>query len=46
MDKNEAREIFYGMTMDDWKTNYQTDASGDQQKAFDKAFAENVKTPD
>lgn len=46
MDKNEAREIFYGMTMEEWKTNYQTEASGDQQKAFDKAFAENVKTPD
>ncbi|NDI04482.1 MAG: DUF1244 domain-containing protein, partial [Rhodobacteraceae bacterium] len=24
--------------------NYQTEASGDQQKAFDKAFAENVGT--
>ena len=42
MDKTEAREIFYGMTMDDWKANYQTDASGAQQEAFKTAFAENV----
>ncbi len=44
MDKTEAREIFYGMTMDEWKANHQTDASADQQKAFEKAFAENVGT--
>ncbi|HAY90652.1 MAG: DUF1244 domain-containing protein [Rhodobacteraceae bacterium] len=44
MGKEEAREIFYGMTMAEWKANYQTEASGDQQKAFDKAFAENVGT--
>lgn len=44
MGKEEAREIFYGMTMAEWKTNYQTEASGDQQMAFDKAFAENVGT--
>ena len=40
--KMEARELFYGMTMDEWKTNYQTEATGDQQKAFEKSFAENV----
>ena len=44
MDKTEAREIFYGMTMDEWKANHQTDASADQKKAFEKAFAENVGT--
>jgi hypothetical protein len=44
MGKEEAREIFYGMTMAEWKANYQTESSGDQQKAFDKAFAENVGT--
>ena len=44
MGKEEAREIFYGMTMAEWKAKYQTEASGDQQKAFDKAFAENVGT--
>ncbi|MFY0597011.1 MAG: DUF1244 domain-containing protein [Cognatishimia sp.] len=42
MDKNEAREIYYGMTMDEWKANYQTDANPDKQKAFEKAFKENV----
>ncbi len=40
--KMEAREIFYGMTMEEWKANYQTEASGDKQEAFEKAFAENV----
>ena len=42
MNKDEAREMFYGMTMDAWKTNYQTDATADTQKTFDTAFAENV----
>jgi hypothetical protein len=40
--KMEARELFYGMSMDDWKTNYQTEASGSQQDAFKTAFDENV----
>lgn len=43
MSKDEARELFYGMTMADWKANYQTEATGDQQKAFEKSFAENVR---
>ena len=30
------------MTMDEWKTNYQTDASDAQKAAFDTAFADNV----
>ncbi len=42
MGKQEAREIYYGMTMDEWKANYQTDASPEKQAAFEKAFAENV----
>jgi len=42
MDKMQARKIFYGMTMDEWKTNYQTEAGADKQKAFTKAFDENV----
>lgn len=42
MGKDEAREIFYGMTMADWKANYQTDASDAQKSAFDTAFKENV----
>ena len=40
--KDEAREIFYGMTMAEWKANYQTDASPDKQAAFQTAFKENV----
>ena len=43
MSKDEARELFYGMTMAEWKENYQTEASADKQKAFEKAFEENVK---
>ncbi|WP_050927885.1 DUF1244 domain-containing protein [Aestuariivita boseongensis] len=42
MGKDEAREIFYGMTMDEWKANYQTEASDAQKAAFDVAFKENV----
>ena len=42
MGKDEARKIFYGMTMADWKANYQTEASAEQQEAFKKSFAENV----
>ena len=42
MTKNEAREIYYGMTMDEWKANYQTDASAEKQADFKVAFAENV----
>jgi len=42
MDKNQAREIYYGMTMDEWKTKHQTDASPEKQAAFKVAFAENV----
>ncbi|WP_324751915.1 DUF1244 domain-containing protein [Roseovarius sp. Pro17] len=43
MTKDEARQIFYGMTMDEWKAQHQTDASPDQQDAFKKSFAENVE---
>ena len=42
MSKDAAREAFYGMTMDEWKTKYQTEAKPAQEAAFDKAFAENV----
>ena len=46
MGKDEARELFYGMTMAEWKANYQTEASDDKQKAFEKSFAENVGDKD
>jgi hypothetical protein len=43
MSKDEGREVFYGMTMDEWKANYQSEVGADKQAAFQKAFAENVK---
>ena len=43
LSKEEAREIFYGMTMEEWKTNYQTEASKEKQNDFQNAFSENVK---
>ena len=43
--KMEARELFYGMTMDEWKANYQTEATSAQQDAFTVAFEENVNKP-
>lgn len=42
MTKDEGRYAFYGMSMADWKTNYQTDATGTQQEAFKVALKENV----
>jgi len=46
MSKDEAREIFYGMTMDDWKANYQTEAPAEKKAAFKTSFAENVENRD
>ncbi|TCS64592.1 hypothetical protein EDD52_105153 [Primorskyibacter sedentarius] len=42
MTKDEGREAFYGMTMAEWKANYQTDAGSEKQETFKKAFVENV----
>ncbi|MDJ0822865.1 MAG: DUF1244 domain-containing protein [Paracoccaceae bacterium] len=42
MSKEAAREVYYGMPYDDWKTQNQTAASPEQQAAFEKAFKENV----
>ena len=42
MGKEEAREIYYGMPYDQWKAQHQTEASPEKQKAFAKAFEENV----
>jgi hypothetical protein len=42
--KDEAREIFYGMSMEEWKTNYQTEANKDKQDNFKSALSENVKS--
>jgi hypothetical protein len=46
MSKEEGREAFYGMTMAEWKANYQTEASPEKQDAFKTAFAENVGKAD
>ena len=42
MTKDEARELYYGMPMAEWKARYQTDATDAQQAAFQTAFDENV----
>lgn len=42
MDKTQAREAYYGMTMDRWKSEFQTEAGADKQAAFEVAFKENV----
>lgn len=34
MSKDDARESFYGMTMAEWKANYQTEATAKQKAAF------------
>ncbi len=40
--KGDAREIYYGMPYDDWKSQQQTKASPEKQAAFETAFKENV----
>ncbi|MCJ7872845.1 DUF1244 domain-containing protein [Marinovum sp. 2_MG-2023] len=42
MDKEQAREIFYGMPYADWRAKFQTEAGDAQKAAFSKAFADNV----
>ena len=42
MGKDEARELFYGMSMAEWKATYQTEATDAQKAAFDTSFKENV----
>ncbi len=42
MDKDAAREVYYGMPYSAWKAAHQTEASPDQQAAFSQAFKENV----
>lgn len=36
LDKEAAREVVYGMPYADWKAKYQTEATADQQAAFEK----------
>lgn len=35
MGKEEAREVFYGMPYDTWKSEHQTEATEEQRKAFE-----------
>ena len=42
MSKDEAREVYYGMPFSEWKARHQTEATPEQQAAFEKSFAENV----
>ncbi len=42
MSKDAAREVYYGMPYDQWKSENQTEASAEKQAAFKVAFAENV----
>ena len=37
MSKDEAREAFYGMPYGQWRDQYQTEATDEQQAAFAKA---------
>lgn len=46
MSKDQGREAFYGMTMKEWKENYQTEASAEKQADFEVSFAENVGKKD
>ena len=42
MGKDEAREVFYGMPMSEWKAKHQTEATAEQKAAFETSFKENV----
>ena len=42
MTKDEGREAFYGMPYEDWRAQFQTEASDAQKAAFEVSFAENV----
>ena len=37
MSKDESREIVYGMPFEEWRAQYQTEASPEQKAAFDAA---------
>ncbi len=37
IDKDAAREIFYGMPFGEWRDKYQTEASTEQKEAFAKS---------
>lgn len=45
LSKEEAREIYYGMPMSEWKAKHQTEATPEQKAAFEVSFNENVVDP-
>ena len=45
MDKDQGREIVYGMPYDEWRARHQIEASAEQKAAFEAAFDENVGKP-
>jgi uncharacterized protein len=40
MDKDQAREIFYGMPYEDWRDQHQSEASAEQKAAFAKSHSD------
>ena len=42
MSKDEAREVFYGMPMSEWRARHQTEASPEQQAAFAESHAKTL----
>ena len=45
LSKDEAREVYYGLPYEDWRTQHQTKADAAKQAAFKVAFKENVEKP-
>ena len=40
LNKAESRELIYGMSYEDWKNRFQSEATPDQQKAYEEAKPE------
>lgn len=40
MNKDQAREAFYGMPFSEWKKNFQTETTPATQEAFDKTHSQ------
>jgi hypothetical protein len=43
MDQDTAREAIYGMPFGEWKSQYQTDATAQQQKTFEETKPQHAK---
>lgn len=46
LDKNQAREVVYGMPYPAWVEQHQTAADAEKKALFDQSFAKNVGTPE